>query len=85
MEESKQFSAICLFDFMVAIHNYDMFNHKLLIKYATHICYSFNLHDTNEVINSYKKFDKYICKHELYGTSDLTEPITKVYNKAKTM
>jgi hypothetical protein len=67
-----------LYDFMMAINNYDLYSQKKLIRYATKVCYHHDFHNPDLKKLNYKKFCGELHRLELDGTLDLSEPIDKI-------
>ncbi len=60
-------------------------NYNLSIKSLIHSVISLfdrtDNYDYEDANNEYKKFSKLIVKYELYGMSDLCDPIHNIYNE----
>ena len=72
----------CLFEFMNAVNNYDLYDSKL-IKYGTCVCLSYENLDFDSLTVYYNEFEKIIVKEELYGSNDLLDPIKEIYQASK--
>jgi hypothetical protein len=70
-----------LSNFVDALSNYDLFGETKLVKYGLRVFVYTKQLDFEKAKKYCKKFDKEISDLELYGTSDLTNPVWAVMNK----
>lgn len=70
--------------FMAVVDNYNLYTQPKLLKYAVRACLSYDSYDPDTCLVYCKKFDDIVAVLELYGCTDITDPIHCVETYAQT-